>query len=191
MTAVDLYWLPLGAGGHVVRFNGIVYERLSAWFTHRTPVPLYHCALRITVPPNVYSIEMTPVWQHKEPDRGVVAEGPVGAHWAGRSKYFRYEVHCWRNGPVDDIEEAVESPLRLSADSAVAEQILDEIRTVPTFVWGRDAVGVGDMWNSNSVVAWVLTRCGVDLSGIEPPRGGRAPGWHAGIAAAARPSRRT
>ena len=23
---VDLYWLPLGAGGHSVRFNGIVYE---------------------------------------------------------------------------------------------------------------------------------------------------------------------
>ena len=24
--AVDLYWLPLGAGGHFVRFNGRVYE---------------------------------------------------------------------------------------------------------------------------------------------------------------------
>ena len=25
-TAIDLYWIPLGAGGHSVRFNGIVYE---------------------------------------------------------------------------------------------------------------------------------------------------------------------
>ena len=23
---VDLFWLPLGAGGHCVRFNGRVYE---------------------------------------------------------------------------------------------------------------------------------------------------------------------
>ena len=28
---VDLYWLPLGAGGHFVRLNGRVYERLAAW----------------------------------------------------------------------------------------------------------------------------------------------------------------
>ena len=28
--AVDLYWLPLGAGGHSVRLNGIVYEAVAA-----------------------------------------------------------------------------------------------------------------------------------------------------------------
>lgn len=25
-AAVDLYWLPLGAGGHSVRINGLVFE---------------------------------------------------------------------------------------------------------------------------------------------------------------------
>ena len=25
-AGVDLYWLPLGAGGHCVRFNGRVFE---------------------------------------------------------------------------------------------------------------------------------------------------------------------
>jgi len=40
------------------------------------------------------------------------------------------------------------------------------------------------MWNSNSVVSWALTRSGIDTSRIAPPEGGRAPGWHAGIAVA-------
>ena len=34
---VDLYWLPLGAGGHFVRWNGRVYERWAAWREHRPP----------------------------------------------------------------------------------------------------------------------------------------------------------
>ncbi|HEX6229829.1 MAG TPA: hypothetical protein VFZ41_10265 [Solirubrobacterales bacterium] len=28
-AAVDLYWLPLGAGGHFVRLNGRIYEALG------------------------------------------------------------------------------------------------------------------------------------------------------------------
>ena len=28
--AVDLYWLPLGAGGHFVRLNGRVFEAVAA-----------------------------------------------------------------------------------------------------------------------------------------------------------------
>jgi hypothetical protein len=29
-ATVDLYWLPLGAGGHSVRLNGRVYEAVAA-----------------------------------------------------------------------------------------------------------------------------------------------------------------
>jgi hypothetical protein len=29
-AAVDLYWIPLGAGGHSVRFNGRVFEAIEA-----------------------------------------------------------------------------------------------------------------------------------------------------------------
>ena len=29
-VAVDLYWLPLGAGGRFVRRNGVIYEALAA-----------------------------------------------------------------------------------------------------------------------------------------------------------------
>jgi hypothetical protein len=34
---IDLYWLPLGAGGNCVRFNGRVYERILALREHRPP----------------------------------------------------------------------------------------------------------------------------------------------------------
>ena len=29
-SAVDLYWLPLGAGGHSVRLNGRVFEAVAS-----------------------------------------------------------------------------------------------------------------------------------------------------------------
>jgi hypothetical protein len=37
------------------------------------------------------------------------------------------------------------------------------------------------MWNSNSVIAWVIARSGIDAERIQPPAGGRAPGWQAGL----------
>jgi hypothetical protein len=42
------------------------------------------------------------------------------------------------------------------------------------------------MWNSNSVIAWLIARSGIDTESIQPPRGGRAPGWQAGLAVARR-----
>src|SRR4051812_12285759 len=52
--------------------------------------------------------------------------------------------------------------------------------SVPTPVWGRDELRAGEMWNSNSVVAWILSRAGLDITDVHPPAGGRAPGWNAG-----------
>jgi hypothetical protein len=57
---------------------------------------------------------------------------------------------------------------------------------VPTPVWGRDDLHADEMWNSNSVMAWVITRAGLDIDSIQPPMGGRAPGWHAGVTVARR-----
>jgi hypothetical protein len=42
------------------------------------------------------------------------------------------------------------------------------------------------MWNSNSVIAWLLASSGLPMDGIRPPAGGRAPGWEAGLVAARR-----
>ncbi len=59
-------------------------------------------------------------------------------------------------------------------------------REVPTPVWGRDELATGEMWNSNSVIAWVIARSGIDTESLRPPAGGRAPGWQAGLVAARR-----
>ena len=42
------------------------------------------------------------------------------------------------------------------------------------------------MWNSNSIIAWLVARAGLDADAILPPMGGRAPGWHAGLLVARR-----
>ena len=67
----------------------------------------------------------------------------------------------------------------MSDDPSEARAVLDLLPSVPTPVWGRDELDAGEMWNSNSVVAWVLSRAGVDATKMHPPAGGRAPGWHA------------
>jgi hypothetical protein len=41
------------------------------------------------------------------------------------------------------------------------------------------------MWNSNSVVSWLLARSDLRPERMAPPAGGRAPGWAAGIRIAA------
>jgi hypothetical protein len=48
-------------------------------------------------------------------------------------------------------------------------------------VWGRDELRAGDIWNSNSVIAWVLASAGLPTDDLRPPLRGRAPGWRAGL----------
>jgi hypothetical protein len=180
---VDLYWLPLGAGGRFVRFNGRVYERLIARREHRPAQDLYHCALTLHVDGTTYAVEMGPVWNVSAPDRGVVARGPVGAPWLGRLRAVSYEVRCWPGGTIPDLAEAVDSPVRVSDR---ARDVLRVIPQVPVLTWGRDELRAGDMWNSNALVSWALAATGHDLAAVHPPVGGRAPGWRAGIALAHR-----
>lgn len=47
-------------------------------------------------------------------------------------------------------------------------------------------LATGDVWNSNSLIAWLLVHSGHDVDAIAPPPGGRAPGWTAGVVAARR-----
>jgi hypothetical protein len=42
------------------------------------------------------------------------------------------------------------------------------------------------MWNSNSLIAFLLVRSGHDAEAIEMPARGRAPGWSAGLVVATR-----
>jgi hypothetical protein len=179
-SVVDLYWIPLGAGSPVVQASGRLFEAVAAKRERRRACDLYHAALDVVTPEGRYSIEQAPVPDDDGDARGVVAIGPVGTRAAGRFRIFRYEVRCWRDGVVPDLAAAVDSPVSVATDPEVARRILAEIPDVPTPVWGRDEANTGGMWNSNSVISWVLTRSGIDIDLLEPPRNGRAPGWNAG-----------
>jgi hypothetical protein len=186
MAAVDLYWLPLGAGGHFVRLNGRVYEAVAARLQRRARRDLYHSALQVEVAGDAYVIEQAPVHDWSGQKRGVVAEGAVGARTAGRFRIFRYEIRLWRGGHIPDVAEAVDSPRRLTSDEDCARRVIELVKQVPTPVWGRDELRTGEMWNSNSIIAWVLARSGLEAESIQPPAQGRAPGWHAGLSVARR-----
>jgi hypothetical protein len=181
-AGIDLYWLPLGAGGHFVRFNGYVYEAIHARLERRRPLDLYHSALEVRVPEGRFVIEnVWPIPDASGAARGVAVEGPVGSRRLARFRIFRYEIRCWREGVIPDLGEAVASPQRLSDDRGQAHRLLELAAAVPPHVWGRDELDMGEMWNSNSVISWLLARSGLRAEEIHPPEGGRAPGWAVGL----------
>ena len=183
--AVDLYWLPLGAGGHVVRRCGGAYERLVALAAGRPPLDLYHAALEVITAEGRFAIELTPVPRGGgAAGRGSIGEGAVGSPLLRPLRLFRYELHARPDGEIPDILDAVESPRRVGRTEAEARRVVALLPSVPLLTWGRDELGLGEMWNSNSVVAWLLSQAELDLTSIAPPHHGRAPGWHAGIEAA-------
>jgi hypothetical protein len=186
VNGIDLYWLPLGAGGHSVRLNGRVFEAVVSRLEHRAACDLYHSALAVRVPEGRFVIEQAPVPDGDGARRGVAAGGAVGAQWAGRFRIFRYEVRRWRDGVIPDVGEAVDSPRRLTDDPKRARRLLDLVPSLPTPVWGRDELAAGEMWNSNSVTSWLIARTGLDADSIQPPDRGRAPGWNAGLVVASR-----
>jgi hypothetical protein len=182
---IDVYWLPLGAGGWFVRLNGLIYERITARREHRRPLDLYHSALEVRVPEGRFVIE--DAWPIPDADggsRGVVVEGPVWGSVPARLRTFRYEVRRWRDGRIPDAAYPVASPQHISDDVQQARRLLELVPFVPPLRWGRDEMGIGDMWNSNSVVSWLLAESGLPAELIQPPRGGRAPGWDTGLAVA-------
>ena len=184
---VDLYWLPLGAGGHSVRLNGRIFEAVAARLERRPTKDLYHSALVVRVPEGAFVIEQAPVVSDGNGAlRGVVAAGAVGSRWARSLRIFRYEIRRWRDGVIPDIDEAVDSPVRLTDDPLVAQRVLGLVPYVPTPVWGRDELRAGEMWNSNSVISWLIARSGLGVEAVHPPAGGRAPGWRAGLVVARR-----
>lgn len=192
-VSVELYWLPLGAGdtSGCVRWNGRIFEAITAWHQHRHARDLYHSDLIVQLGRDRYVIEMAPAWGNKAPDRGVVSEGAVGLPRLGGSRFFRYEIRRWRNGTIPDIAEAVASPQRVSTDIFRAQRLLDLTPAFPAATWGRDELHAGEMWNSNSLIAWLLARSGHDTDAIGIPANGRAPGWSAGLIVAARQDTRT
>ena len=177
-----MYWLPLGAGGWFIRLNGRIYERVLALREHRPALDLYHSALEVRVPEGRFVIENAwPIPDADGASRGVVVEGPVGSPALARLRALRYEVRRWRDGRIPDVAYAVASPQHVSVAVDQARRLLELVSWVPPLRWGRDELGIRDMWNSNSVVSWLLESSGLPAEHIRPPQGGRAPGWRAGL----------
>jgi len=169
-----------------VRFNGKVFEAAVSLLERPPRFDLYHSALEVHVPESRFTIESAPVPNADVHERGVVAGGPVGSRWTGHLRIFRYEIQCWRDGIIPDLDEAVESPQRLTEDEDTARRLLHLAPQVPTPVWGRDELKAGDMWNSNSIISWLLMSSGIDEESVSMPSCGRAPGWDSGLVVARR-----
>jgi hypothetical protein len=104
---VDLFWLPLGAGGHFVRRNGRAFEALAALIEHRQRYDLYHSALEVRVWDEMFcSRDDAGAGPPREPARWG-SEGAVGSRRLGRWRTFRYEIRRWRGGQIPDVAEAV------------------------------------------------------------------------------------
>src|SRR4051794_41087942 len=172
---VELVWLPLGAGGHSVRLNGLAYEALAAGLARRPRRDLYHAALRVDVDGVRWAVEQAPAGRGDPGARGVVVTGPVGARWTGRLRAFRYEIRRWPEGVIPDMDQAVGGPLLLSGDPETARRLLDAGPHVPALAWGRDARGTGEVWNSNCVVLWLRVPPGIPTPAVPPPPTGRGP----------------
>jgi hypothetical protein len=185
-AAVSLYWIPLGAGGHSVRFNGRVFEAIAASRQHRRRSALYHVALVAGLDGEDYTIELAPSPDADTASRGVVGTGAVGSRHLGGLRVFRYEVRCWRGGSIPDLGAAVGGARRLTADSRAVRRLLELVVHVPRPVWGRDELRAGEMWNSNSMIAWLICAAGLPTDDLRPPGNGRAPGWQAGLEVARR-----
>lgn len=183
---MDLLWIPLGSGASVVRLSGRIFEAGAALLARRGRADLYHSALVVTVDGVRSTVEMAPVERAPGRNRGAVASGAVGSPLLGHLRVFRYEVRCWPNGTIPDASCAMGGPRRLSTDAGVARRVLAAAPSVPTPTWGRDELGCGEMWNSNSVTSWLLGSAGIDVAAVDLPDHGRAPGWHAGIVEVAR-----
>lgn len=182
-----LYWIPLGAGGTgFVAMNGRIYEAAVSRLAGREPLAIYHTALEVRSASDRFIVEtMWPSPKGDPTERGVTMTAPVFARWLSFTRIFRYEVRCWTDGVLPDADQAVGGPRLISEDHALARRLLELTHHVPPLIWGRDQSGTGDMWNSNSVVSWLLVRAGASMNEIDPPPGGRAPGWDAGLAIAA------
>ena len=153
-----VYRLPLGAGAHVVRLSGRAFEATTARLQRRPPSDLHHSALEVVTP-------RSSVHHRDDPDPRPRRPGPTrhrrrcGRHQVGplvpRIPLRDPRVAQWRYSRPGLCDR---EPLRVSADPTVARRLLELVVSIPTPVWERDELHAGEIWNSNSVSSWLLSR---------------------------------
>jgi hypothetical protein len=181
---LTLYWIPVASGTRLPfqRWSLALYEAVAALLARRPRGQLYHAALKITVDGVTRTLEMAPEGQGR--GQAPLVSGPVGDPRAARFRIFRYGLHCLEAASLPDEQYAV-AVLNLSGDCDTARRVLDLAPRVPGYTWGRRAPGTREMWTSDSVTSWLLTRAGLETASLRVPASGRAPGWQAGIEVAA------
>ncbi len=142
-----------------------------------------------------YEVRCRP-WTTALDPRGATTRGPVpfpSAATTGVAVAAEPTAPVGAREPISTAEAESATATATATDDGVTEHdaarrcaraVLDAAGHVPLLVWGRRAPGGSEMWNSSSVVAWLLARAGVDALAVRPPPGGRAPGWHASLVAA-------
>lgn len=178
-ASLELYWIPVAAGTSRAQQASLrFWEGFEAARARRRRAVLYHSALKFRLDGQRFTLELMPAFIRT--DAPPLMTGPVGVRGADRLRLFRYQLVCLPVDALPDEQWAVESPVRLSADSGAVRRVIELAPCVPRYAWGRRQRGTREMWTSDSVVSWLLVKAGVDLSRVHPPRGGRAPGWDAG-----------
>lgn len=179
MDAIDLYWLPVGAGTHFQRASLLLYESILAAVQRRPRAVLCHSALKIEADGRPYTLELMPVPAHEE--FAPLLTGPVGSSIAGRLRLFRYQLCLKESARLPDESWSIDSPLRLTTDPRTVGALFAVAPSTPAHVWGRRVPGTSEMWASNSTISWLLASVGIPASEIGLPPGTRAPGWNAGL----------
>ena len=96
--SIELWWLPVGAGGCVVKRTSRFWELPCAARDRRRPQPLFHAALELYLADHRYVIEMTPAWGKPSEARGVIGQGPVGLKILGQLRLFDMRSEPGRRG---------------------------------------------------------------------------------------------
>lgn len=177
---VKLIWVPVVGGASV---DDILEFIAKFYIDNPDGKTLFHSALEIQLPEggecNRYIIELTESVSDKAESAKV---GETVQH--NIFGPFGYTIRLYRNGQEEDHERS-KPRILLTNDCGIASNIVAFVKAqeIPDLDYGKKIgtrSGAADRWTSNSVVAWLLQRTGLNPGGIFPPDGGIAPGWDAG-----------
>ena len=148
-----------------MRLNGRIFEAVGRGLEQRDRVRPLPLRMVVRVPEGEFVIEQAPVGTERELAASS-PKAPVGSRWARADSDLplrdpplaRWRDPGRRRGGRQPAAADRGFPLRAGRARSCAN--------VPMPVWGRDELGTGEMWNSNSVVAWLIARSGLAVDAV-------------------------